>query len=235
MKFLPFAALLFVLATSLSSCLREQDPGPLQNDERNYAIQDFDRLEMGNAFVITVTQSPTYAITVRGDRRNLDDLNVTKIGSTLRIDYVNGRSHEHTTFVTIGMPALRGASFSDASSSAVSGFKSDMIDLVLTDASISQFNIESKRCDIILSGASKLTVSGSGDAINAKVSGASELFAYDFTAGVVDADASGASKVNVYASRQLKATASGASVIYYKGAPSVISNTSGSSSIASDN
>jgi hypothetical protein len=235
MKILKFSVLIGLFAISVSSCLREVDPGPLQRDERSYSMQDFDRLEMGDAFVVTVVQSPVYSVTIRGDRRNLDDLNVAKLGSTLRITYPNNVEHDHTTFIAIGMPSLRGASFSGACSSTISGFTGDAVDLVLTGASIAQISIESKRADINLSGASRLTVTGQGEVLNAKISGASELSAYDFIVNVVDADASGASKATVSVSQSLKATASGASLIYYKGSPSVTSSTSGASAIASDN
>ncbi len=235
MKILRFSVFAALTSLLVSSCLREQDPGPLQRDERNYNVQDFDRLEMGDAFVVAVVQNPVYSVTVRGDRRNLDDLNISKLGTTLRIFYPTNAERDHTTFITIGMPALRGVSFSAASSSTISGFKGDAVDLVLTGASICQLSIESKRADINLSGASRLTVTGKGEALNAKISGASELYAYNFAAGAVDADASGASKVSVLASQTLKATASGASIIYYKGSPSVTSSVSGASTVASDN
>ncbi len=235
MKILRISAFIAILSISVSSCLREQDPGPLQQDERNYNIQDFDRLEMGDAFVVTVVQSTVYSVTIRGDRRNLDDLSVTKLGTTLRISYPGNADRDHATFITIGMPTLRGASFSAASSSTLSGFKGDAIDLVLTGASICQLSIDTKRADINLSGASRLTVVGKCESLTAKISGASELSAYNLNTGVVDADASGASKVSVTASQTLKATASGASVIFYKGSPSVTSSVTGASTVAQDN
>jgi hypothetical protein len=235
MKSFWFLVTIALFSISVSSCVREEDPGPLQRDERNYNLQDFDRLEMGDAFVITVVQNPVYSITIRGDRRNLDDLNITRFGSTLKIAYPNNAQRDHTTFITVGMPSLRGASFSGASSSTVSGFNTDAFDLVLTGASIAQISLESRRVDLNISGASRLTVTGRAEAMNAKVSGASELYAYDFSANVVEADASGASKANLFVLQTLKATASGASLIYYKGSASVTSSASGASAIASDN
>ena len=59
---------LFVFSMLFSACIRDQDPGPLQADEKDYPLVDFDRLEMGDAFVITVQQRPVYSIHVRGDR-----------------------------------------------------------------------------------------------------------------------------------------------------------------------
>ena len=234
MKCLNFCFFL-ALMLGTTSCLREQDPGPLQSDERNYNFLDFDRLEMGDSFIITVTQSPVYSVVIRGDRRNLDDLSISKLGSTLKIAFPNNYRRDHATFITLSMPSFRGASFSGASSSTITGFKSDAFDLVLTGASVSQLNVESKQSNINLSGASKLTLSGKGETMTAKVSGASELFAYDSTAAAVETDASGASKVNVFASSSLKATASGASLIYYKGNPALTMSTTGASSVISEN
>jgi hypothetical protein len=86
-KFLLIAALILFVAFLLSSCMDNEDPGPEQFETRDFAILDFDRLEMGDAFVITVKQSEFYSIHARGDRRNLNDLEVNKIGSTLKIRF----------------------------------------------------------------------------------------------------------------------------------------------------
>jgi Putative auto-transporter adhesin, head GIN domain len=233
--FLQKAALLILLIVFISSCIREEDPGPLQNDERNFALTEFDRLDMGEAFIVTVQQSPVYSIRVTGDRRNLDDLAVVKIGSTLNARYTDNREHEHTTYITITMPSIAGANFSGASNVTISGFK-DManMELILSGASMAQLNIESKQSVINLSGASRLTMSGKSDVMIVKASGASELYAYALTADKADVDASGASKINVYAVQSLKANASGAGIIYYKGNPTVDVVVSGAGVVQKD-
>ncbi|CAN5428705.1 hypothetical protein BH10BAC4_BH10BAC4_11360 [soil metagenome] len=234
-KFVHNALFFLFLCFGLISCIRELDPGPLQNDERNYAILDFERIEIGDAFFITVEQSPVYSVHVRGDRRNLDDLVIVKIGSTLAVHYKDNREHEHTTYITITMPVIKGANLSGASSSVINGFNAaDGMELILSGAAISQLNIESKLLAINLSGASRLMVSGKTDVMTAKTSGASELYAYSFSAIAADVDASGASKVNVYASQSLKAVASGAGIIYYRGEPSVNVSVSGAGSVQKD-
>ncbi|NOT76688.1 MAG: DUF2807 domain-containing protein [Cyclobacteriaceae bacterium] len=233
--FLRISALFLTLLMMQVSCVHEEDPGPLQSEEKNYVLQDFDRLDIGYSFVITVQQSPVFSILVRGDRRNLDDLGVIKVGSTLNIRYTDNRSHEHTTYITITMPALAGASLSGASNTTMSGFKdADNMDIILSGAAIAQLNIESKKSTINLSGASKLTLSGKTDAMDAKISGASELSAYAMNAMVVDADASGAGKISVFASQSLKANASGAGIIYYKGNPLLNATVSGAGMVKSE-
>ena len=226
-----FASLVFILV----SCLSEEDPGALQSAEKDFSLLDFDRIGMGDAFVISVRQSPVYAIHIRGDRRNIDDLLVTKVGSTLKVGYSANRNRTHTTYIEVTMPTLLGAALSGATNSTMYGFETNnSVDLTLSGASIAQLNVKSKALTLNLSGASKLTLSGNSDEVQARVSGASELFSYACTAGQVDADVSGASKMNVFVTQSLKAVASGASVIYYRGTPTVNSTVSGSSVVLPD-
>jgi hypothetical protein len=228
-------ALVGCLSLLFSSCDYEEDPGPKQSLERDYPLLDFDRLEMGDAFIISVQESSIFSINVRGDRRNLDDLEVEKIGTTLRIRFEHSENRQYPTYITITMPSLRGANFSGASTSVITGFKElAELDLTLSGASISQMEVESNVVDLNLSGASKLTMSGEATTLHATVSGASTLNGFSFPVENATVDASGASKINVEASATLKATASGASIILYRGGAAVTSNASGASSIQED-
>lgn len=47
--------LMVFMAVSLTSCFVD-DPGPIQQSERQYTVVDFDRLEMGDGFYIEVEQ-----------------------------------------------------------------------------------------------------------------------------------------------------------------------------------
>lgn len=215
-KILLLATLFVLIATMLTSCFENEDSGPLQEQTKEYPVTDFQRLEMGDAFNVTVTQGSTYSVVVNGDRRNIDDLEIRKMDNTLKINYTtSGRpvNRQYTTYVTITMPTLQGVSFSAAVNSNISGFQT-------LDA-----------LDINLSGASKLSISGSTTNLQAVVSGASELRAFDLETATATVDASGASKIDVLATLQLKATASGASHISYRGNPAISSSTSGASSI----
>ncbi|MEI9919841.1 MAG: head GIN domain-containing protein [Bacteroidota bacterium] len=209
-----FVALLFTII----SCVNE-DPGPLQEQTKEYSILDFERLEIGDALDVTVNQGNMFSISVNGDRRDIDDLEVNKVGNALRMKYHNKNhndNRQYTTYVTITMPALKGVSFSGAVNSKVSGFATE-----------GDF-------DISLSGASQLKISGSTTNLHAIVSGASELRAFDLETTTATVDASGASKIRVLATQQLNATASGASDVRYRGNPTVNVTTSGASTIGAD-
>jgi hypothetical protein len=209
--------------------------GPLQEDERNYAITDFDRLEMGSAFIIKVQQGEFFDINVRGDRRNLDDLDVFKEGSTLVIRFDNNGGRHHDTYVNITMPLVEAVNFSGATNSTVTGFElDDSFRIFLSGASVCQVNGDFQNTSVLLSGASNLTMTGYGNSLNAEVSGASYLQAFHYTVDEADVEASGSSRAKISVSSDLKAEASGASIIYYRGEPTVDMKTSGSSSVVKD-
>ena len=200
-----------IAATLLASCHPFEDPGSLREEQRSYSVADFDQLEMGDAFKINVEQGEAHNVVVKGDARNLDDLLVYVESGTLKVRFDDYRNRRHQTYITIAMPQVKGLNFSGASTATVSGLVSD------------------NRLDVVVSGASKLTLNGYGEFLNSSISGASRLYAFDYLAQEVYTDVSGASKARVYAEVRLDAIASGASYIGYKGEPVVYKNTSGAS------
>lgn len=222
-------------AVVFSSCYETEDPGPVQEIEKEFAVTEFDRLEMGDAFNINVEQGNFFEVTVRGDRRNIDDLSVKKEGSTLVIRYDDNRNRRHDTYINITMPTIEAVNFSGASDSRISGFYDlASFEIYLSGASVSQLDIEATQFDGVLSGASYLTIRGEGEALNAKLSGASTLKAFHFPVLTADINASGASDAQLNVDNTLNAAASGASDIRYRGNPSVTADVSGGSSVHQD-
>lgn len=218
----------------ITSCDRE-DPGPLQEKRKAYAIIDFDRLEMGSALNIEVEQANAFSVEVKGDRRNVDDLDVYRSGNTLIIKFDENADRHHDTYVHITMPALKEVNFSGASVSKIRGFESDDdLDFYLSGSSVSQLDAEFRKIELVVSGASSLLLHGSGDELNAEVSGASGLKAFDYPVKEATINVSGASEGKVTVTDELKVTAAGASSVLYRGNPTVISNTSGASSVQKD-
>jgi len=223
-------------ALILFSCTCEtEDPGPTQHSEKEFSIVDFDRLEMGSALNIRVEQSSTYSVDVRGDRRNIDDLQVSKSGGTLIIKFDDNTNRIHETYVTIKMPYLDAVNFSGASVSQVNGFESDQeLDFYLSGASVCQLSAGYRQVNLYLSGSSSLHMYGLGDEINAEISGASVLTAFDYPVREAEIEVSGASSGKVTVTDELKATAAGGSSLLYRGNPSVSFNTSGASTVQKD-
>jgi hypothetical protein len=83
-----------------------------------------------------------------------------------------------------------------------------------------------------MSGASSITVKGTSKNSRIDASGASKVYASELETETTYVDASGASIIEIWATSQVKADASGASGIRYKGRPEQVQkNTSGASSV----
>ncbi len=210
-----------------------------QELKRTFNLKDFDKLDMGSSFIISVTQANDYKIEVRGREQDVKDL-IAKVSSanTLELRYPSnwsGWKNHKEVFITITMPKLTGAEFSGASKSNVSGFSSDNLAIEVSGASSATFNVNAKKLSLDCSGASGLKIIGDGQSMNAEISGASNINAFDFKVSSANVDASGASDAKVYVTSKIIASASGASSVRYKGGASVTSNTSGAGSVKSVN
>ncbi|MBN8821499.1 MULTISPECIES: head GIN domain-containing protein [unclassified Spirosoma] len=227
---------LVAIALTLSGCsLIREDVGPYQMAQQSYALTNFDRLDMGSAFVITVQQGTSYSISVEGDRRNLDDLEVYTRNGTLKAQYRVARNRQYATTFRITMPSLRGVDFSGAVRSTVTGFTNlDGFDVTLSGASEGQFDIQAARPTINLSGASVLRMTGKGAFLTADLSGASSLQAFDYLVDNAGLELSGASKANVSVNSSLVVEASGASAVRYRGKPAVAQRVSGASTVQNE-
>lgn len=229
-----FYPILAIILFAITSCDYSEDPGPIQYNEKVYTVSDFNRLDIGDAMHVTIVKGAFYEINAKGDRRNLDDLEVIKVGNTLVARFMKNRNRRHTTYITISMPELVGANFYGATTATVGGFESDEFTISLSGASYVQVDIDAIFTTANLSGASNLTLSGSSEKVISDLSGASLLKAYHLDAEDFTVTASGASHAYVKANKTLIAEASGASSILYRGDAVVTSQTSGASSILKD-
>lgn len=217
-------------ALLLTACFVE-DPGPRQETERQYTMVDFDRLEMGSGFHIDVEHGDFFSVSVRGDRRNIEDLIVEKQGSTLIIRYHNFRERRHDTFINITMPELRAVNFSGGSESHVYDFtEAEEMDVHLSGGSVCQLETDATTVSTTISGGSYLSLRGTGQQLHADVSGASALKAFHFPVPKADIELSGASDAEITVSNELNIVATGASHLVFRGNPAVTSEVSDSSS-----
>jgi Putative auto-transporter adhesin, head GIN domain len=227
--------LLFALSLALFSC-NDEDPGPRQNDDRSFAVVDFDRLEISEALDVTVQQGSSFSIQARGDSRNINDLEVYKNGNTLQIKFDNYRNRQYTTYITITMPVIRGLDFSGAVNGRINGFTEPIsrFDLSLSGASMGQLDVNANEIYALLTGASNLRIHGTGKKIEASVSGASQFTAFDYPVEMARLTVTGASHAKINAAAQLYVSASGASEVLYRGTPFVEADVAGASSVKRD-
>ncbi len=203
---------------------------------KQFNMKNFDKLEMGSAFIITVNQGNTFKVSATGDRDDVDDLEVDVKGNTLEIGYENNGfrfMRRKRVRIDITMPTLRGVQFSGATRSTINGFDSGQpMSIDISGASKSEISLRASTLDVDVSGASVVNIKGQSERLNADISGASTLNTFDLTAQMVEVETSGASTARVNALKSLRADASGASSVRYRGNPTTLSNdASGASSV----
>ncbi len=200
-------------------------------------LGDFEKLDLAGGFYVEVKQGKTYSVEVDGRQRDVDELQVRRDGEALKISYrdgfrILGRQHRSVN-IRITMPKLTGVEFTGAVSANVRGFDqpTDLeIDLTgATTATFTSLNAQTITADVV--GASTLTLLGSAARLEADVSGASKLKAFSLKALEANVEAVGASSASVYAVQKLRATATGASHVGYKGQATVDENATMGSSV----
>jgi hypothetical protein len=230
--------LIAMLLLGLQSCIyintRDNDIPPRGVSTRTLDLVNFDQLALGSAFTIHVVQGTGFSVKATGELNDLDDLetSVSRSG-VLEIRYRNTwRNRRERMDIDIVMPSLRGVDFSGASVSAVEGFENvRTLDYRLSGASKSVFTGSADRLNLDLSGAAELDLRGNGGILVGELSGASQVFAFDFPVEEVDLGLSGASRARLRVSKLLKVDASGASSVRYQGSPTVDQHLSGGSNV----
>jgi len=92
-------------------------------------------------------------------------------------------------------------------------------------------DVDLTEANIDLAGVSRLNISGTGESLDAEISGASNLNAEDFMVDYAVLKVSGASKARVHVNKELEIDASGGSSVRYSGDPMLKSDRSSGSSI----
>jgi hypothetical protein len=133
------------------------------------------------------------------------------------------------------MPVLNAAALSGATNSEIEGFETQgTFDLSLSGASLASVNLQADNIILDLSGASVLAISGSAQVYKATVTGSSSLKSFGFACTTAMLTVNGASSARISVSDQLHAVVSGASIVTYRGNPTVESEVTGASSLIKD-
>lgn len=197
----------------------------------------FSKIKISHAIKVVITQSDSESLAVSANNEEYIDDIVTELeGNTLVIKSKNnswtGRRNRQLK-AYISFKRLEAIEVSGASDVVTVGtIKQPSLRMDLSGASTLKATVETGTLSLDLSGASQLSLKGSAEVLKADCSGASDMNAYDLTAELANLDVSGASDIEINVSREIKAEASGASSIRYKGNATVTNvKTSGASSI----
>ncbi len=201
-----------------------------------FSITGFERVQVSHAFTADISQGDEFSVIIDIDENLIEYLQVVKAGNTLKI----GLEPDHRYVISaatrrakVTMPELTGVDVSGASHATISGFKSSRaLTVDVSGASSLRGDIECGDGQFEVSGASELTLRGSGENVVINASGASHVDLSLFPQADASVEASGASRVTVNASGRLDVDASGASEVKYLGSPTLGTiDSSGASSI----
>lgn len=203
----------------------------------DYPFADFKRVEVSNAFEISIIKADSFAVELFVDDNIEKYLQVQHSGEWLIIDLENGHNYNNVSLkAEIRMPGIENFRGSGATVATLSGFTEndlqDDFNLELSGASVFAGFIAVNTCDINISGASVLSISGNCSSLNMESSGASELSMGNFITEAGYYILSGASDGTIHVTGQLDAKLSGASVLRYYGNPQLGNiNVSGASTL----
>ena len=209
---------------------------------REYDFSDFTNIEVACCFLVTVTQSDSYRVSITGREKLFGYIDIDRSGSKLRISIKPFHFHTKPLLkVNITMPVLHKLRLSGAAKAKVCGFSSEEnLGVNISGASTLDIDIEAGKTKVEVSGAGKLygnmnitdaefMLSGAsraeltGSAGKAKLSawGASWLDLGDFTLKDTSIDLKGASQAAIQVNGKLDLELSGGSRVTYNGSPTI--------------
>jgi phage shock protein PspC (stress-responsive transcriptional regulator) len=226
-------------------CLTCSDKNSTSRTERNfstpsgeeitYNFSDFESVDISSVFRAEIFAGEDWEVSVSGRDRDLEDVVVKVSNGELNVGFKRDISrwdrNRREVKVFITMPELENVELSGAAKSKIYGFDQHHMDINLSGASVTDMDVNLTEADIELEGVAKLNLSGSGERLEAKISGASNLDAAEYETDYAVVSVSGASKARVHVVKELDINASGGSSVRYTGNPMIKSDRSGGSSI----
>lgn len=204
-------------------------------------VGSFTKIKVSNAFDVYLSQGNETGVVVSASETEFRDRIKTSVSNgTLQVQFESDgnfwkkwKNHKMNLKVYISFKELETLTVGGACNVHVmNAINADDLKINLSGASDMKGKLAVKNLMVDISGASDFTVSGAADKLKISASGASDFKGFDLAVATCDADASGASSVQVTVNKSLTAQASGASDIAYKGDGSVLNiKTSGASSI----
>jgi len=206
------------------------------NGERiSFDFSGFQSVDVGSIFNAEILAGTDWDVVISGRDRDLEDVVVKVTNGELNINFNKDISkwdrNRKEVKVHITMPELQSLDLSGAVKGRIYGFDQHSMDISLSGASVTEMDVNLTEANIDLEGVSRLNISGTGESLDAEVSGASNLNAEDFLVDYAVLKVSGASQARVHVNKELEIDASGGSSVRYSGDPMIKSDRSSGSSI----
>ena len=207
--------------------------GNVVTQSRNFS--NFNGVDVSSAIHLYVKQDSAYSVKVEIDEDLQPFIIVTEENGTLHIRQENNTSLDATGKIKVYVSAPLIKHLEASGACKVIGENmltaSDNIDIHVSGASDASLQLRAPKISADMTGASDITLKGQTKDFIVNGSGASHARCFDLETENADADASGASNVELFASIKLDADASGASNIKYRGNAAVNKKESGAGKV----
>jgi RNA polymerase sigma factor (sigma-70 family) len=187
-------------------------------------LKDFTLVEVSSVFRVEISKAAAFRTTIEADDNLLPLIKVTKEGMALRValDTTNKSISSTMLKATIAMPVLEGVKASGASQVHLGGFKSaKTFKANVAHASKLAGDVEAARVDLVVEGASTVTLKGSAKDGRISAAHACSLKLGEFALDRVDVTLKGACSASVNVKEKLDYDLADASHLEYRGDPTI--------------
>jgi len=199
--------------------------GYAQLSSKSFDHKDFNKIKVSGNFNVIVKKGDVFKITVTGEKRDIDEVISDLKNAELTISYERKALRTKRTNIEIILPKLQAVNFEGSTRANIeAGFKIDYFNVYSSGSTELNVEMEAQKIYLDLSGNSTLSIKGKGEDLQANISGASLLNAFDLLVEDAKLEVSGTSGVRISVSNSLTANASGTAKVRYKGSPSQMQN-----------
>ncbi len=193
----------------------------------------FDEVEIGGYVDVTITQGADYTVELVGKNSEKAKYTLEQVGNTLVIKYRDFDDDKNFNWkkdmvmfdeieVNISMPNLEKIQAKGAGKLNFRDFTSDDVEIELLGAFRARGQLTAHHLLVDIKGASELELSGEGNNLDATITGASRLKAYDYEVQDATIETLGVSSARINATGILELKEGVGSSINYRGNPAEV-------------
>jgi hypothetical protein len=200
------------------------------------SLKDFTAIQVNSGITVKITQSKTFSVKATGTQSDLDRLQMSVRGQTLRLVLKSGWGGSGV-HVDIAMPALKALQLTGGAQASMDmdATKQGRFAMDLSGGSRVEGTLLASDVSLNLSGGSRVAVGGYAMSLVAEVSGGSRFDCLDFAVDKAVLQLSGGSGAALAVQSTIAVDASGGSRLEYRGNPKVVQSLSGAASVQQTN
>jgi phage shock protein PspC (stress-responsive transcriptional regulator) len=194
-----------------------------------YGLRDFNSLDIEGLMDVRLAQGDDFAVELNGPESEKRKYDLYVDGETLVIDYENNKKFFWNNHLSddemeliITMPHLRKIDMRGAGKVNFRGFDEEDLEIKLLGAVVADGQLNARNLDISMTGASMLDLNGTGNFMEADITGACGIRAYGFEVNHAIIEAHGASTAKVFVNERLEIDKGIASNVSHRGDCEVI-------------